>query len=153
MDSDTAAARAALRKKFGGSAGARAGGVRRKRKVATKATSTDDKKLQSTLKRLSVNPIPAIEEVNMFKNDGKIVHFKNPKVQASIGANTYVVSGAAQEKTMMELMPGILNQIGPEELSDLKNLVGAMSKQAGAEGDDDEDIPDLDGDFEAAADE
>lgn len=44
-----------------------------------KATSTDDKRLQSTLKRLGVNTIPGIEEVNLFQNDGNVVHFLNPK--------------------------------------------------------------------------
>ena len=33
-------------------------------------------------------------QVNMFKEDGQVLHFAAPKVQASVGANTYV--GAAQ---------------------------------------------------------
>jgi nascent polypeptide-associated complex subunit beta len=43
-----------------------------------KTTSTDDKRLQSTLKRLGVNTIPGIEEVNIVKDDS-IIHFVNPK--------------------------------------------------------------------------
>lgn len=46
--------------------GAQVGGkgtVRRKHKAAHKAAGADDKKLQATLKRLGVNPLPAIEEV------------------------------------------------------------------------------------------
>ena len=35
---------------------------------------------QNTLKRLGVNNIPGIEEVNLFRDDGSVVHFKNPKV-------------------------------------------------------------------------
>lgn len=35
----------------------------RKKKAVHKTTSTDDKRLQSTLKRLGVNTIPGIEEV------------------------------------------------------------------------------------------
>jgi NACalpha-BTF3-like transcription factor len=66
--------------------------VRRKKKAVHKTAGTDDKRLQNTLKRLGVNNIPGIEEVNLFRDDGSIVHFKNPKqVQASIGANTYVI--------------------------------------------------------------
>jgi NACalpha-BTF3-like transcription factor len=50
---------------------------------------------QNTLKRLGVNHIPGIEEVNFFRDDGSVIHFKNPKsVQASIGANTYVIRSA-----------------------------------------------------------
>ncbi|CAN0561239.1 unnamed protein product, partial [Ectocarpus sp. 12 AP-2014] len=58
----------------------------------------DDKKLTTTLKRIGVTNIPAIEEVNMFKNDGEVIHFVGPKVQASVGANTYVVSGQSETK-------------------------------------------------------
>lgn len=52
---------------------------RRKKKAVHKTTSTDDKRLQSTLKRLGVNTIPGIEEVNLFQSDGNVVHFTNPK--------------------------------------------------------------------------
>lgn len=71
---------------------------RRKKKAVHKTTSTDDKRLQSTLKRLGVNTIPGIEEVLLINNDGSALQFNNPKVQASIAANTYVVSGASQPK-------------------------------------------------------
>jgi len=43
-----------------------------------KAATTDDKRLQSTLKRLGVNTIPGIEEVNLFQGQD-VVHFQNPK--------------------------------------------------------------------------
>ena len=55
------------------------GSVRRKKKAQHKTTGTDDKRLQSTLKRLGVNNIPAIEEVNLFKDNGTVIHFNNPK--------------------------------------------------------------------------
>ena len=63
-----------------------------------KSSGQDDKRLQNTLKRLGVNTIPGIEEVNIFKDD-TVVHFTNPKVQASIAANTYVISGPSQTKS------------------------------------------------------
>ena len=75
------------------------GSVRRKKKAIHKTTTTDDKRLQNTLKRLGVNTIPGIEEVNIFK-DETVIHFTNPKVQASIAANTYVVSGPSQTKKL-----------------------------------------------------
>ena len=37
-------------------------------------------KFQSSLKKISVNQIPGIEEVNMIKDDGSVMHFNNPKV-------------------------------------------------------------------------
>jgi len=44
-----------------------------------KSAGTDDKKLQTALKKLNVQAIPAIEEVNMFKEDGNVIHFAAPK--------------------------------------------------------------------------
>ncbi len=52
--------------------------MRRKKKAVHKTTTTDDKRLQNTLKRLGVNTIPGIEEVNIFKDD-TVIHFTNPK--------------------------------------------------------------------------
>merc|ERR1712184_179339 len=124
------------------------GSVRRKKKAIHKTTTTDDKRLQNTLKRLGVNNIPAIEEVNLFKDNGTVIHFNNPKVQASIAANTYVVSGHAETKKLQDLLPGIINQLGPDNLANLKKI--AESYQPGgppppnaADDDDDEDVPDL----------
>uniref|UniRef100_A0A0C9RWJ0 Nascent polypeptide-associated complex subunit beta n=1 Tax=Wollemia nobilis TaxID=56998 RepID=A0A0C9RWJ0_9CONI len=122
------------------------GTVRRKKKAVHKTTTTDDKRLQSTLKRLGVNTIPAIEEVNIFKDD-MVIHFVNPKVQASIanGANTWVVSGSPQTKKLQDLLPGIINQLGPDNLINLKKIAQQFQKQesGAAEEEDDDDVPDL----------
>lgn len=60
----------------------RIGGKGTPRRVVKKKPAggaTDDKKLQATLKKLNVQPINGIEEVNMFKEDGKVLHFSAPK--------------------------------------------------------------------------
>ena len=75
-----------------------AGSVRRKKKAVHKTTSNDDKRLQSVMKKLQSNVIPAVEEANLFLEDGNVVHIERPKVQASIGANTYVISGKSETK-------------------------------------------------------
>ncbi|CAK9195175.1 unnamed protein product [Sphagnum troendelagicum] len=120
------------------------GSVRRKKKAVHKATTTDDKRLQSTLKRLGVNTIPGIEEVNIFK-DEFVIHFVNPKVQASIAANTWVVTGAPQTKKLQDLLPGIINQLGPDNLVNLKKIAQQFQRQqsAGTQDEDDDDVPDL----------
>lgn len=74
------------------------GTPRRKKKIVHQTPGTDDKKLQSLLKKLAVNTIPGIEEVNMIKNDGTVIHFNNPKAQASLSANTFAVTGHAENK-------------------------------------------------------
>ncbi|GAB2225327.1 hypothetical protein Droror1_Dr00006119 [Drosera rotundifolia] len=141
------------------------GSVRRKKKAVHKTTTTDDKRLQSTLKRIGVNPIPAIEEVNIFKDD-VVIQFINPKVQASIPANTWVVSGSPQTKKLQDILPGIINQLGPDNLDNLRKLAEQFQKQgppsaatdaaaAEAPEDDDDDVPELVAGetFEAAAEE
>lgn len=55
------------------------GTPRRKVKKVHKSSGTDDKKLQGALKKMNVQAIPAIEEVNMFKSDGNVIHFSAPK--------------------------------------------------------------------------
>merc|ERR1712091_352012 len=120
------------------------GTVRRKKKVVHKTTTTNDKRLQNTLKRLGINSIPAIEEVNLFMDSGEVVHFTNPKVQASIAANTYVIIGVAETRKLQDLFPGILNQVDKSVLPSLKKIAENYTPDA-ADGDDDDDdeVPDL----------
>mmetsp|Transcript_35489 Transcript_35489/g.55413 ORF Transcript_35489/g.55413 Transcript_35489/m.55413 type:complete len:157 (-) Transcript_35489:268-738(-) len=134
------------------------GSMRRKKKAVHKTATTDDKRLQNTLKRLGVNNIPGIEEVNLFRDNGTVIHFKNPKqVQASIGANTYVISGTAENKKLQDLLPGIINQLGPDNLDNLKKIAEQYGDGKGAipeaanDDDDDDDVPDMVGDFEQAS--
>merc|ERR1711942_580218 len=130
------------------------GTVRRKKKVVHRTATTDDKKLQSSLKKLSVNNIPGIEEVNMIKDDGTVIHFNNPKVQASLNANTFAVSGHAENKQITEMLPGILSHLGAEGFNQLKRLASSVNPGAvSAAGidEDDDDVPELVEDFEAAS--
>merc|ERR1712008_238384 len=124
------------------------GTARRKKKVVHRTATTDDKKLQSSLKKLSVNNIPGIEEVNMIKDDGTVIHFNNPKVQASLAANTFAVTGHGENKQITDLLPGILNQLGAEPLTHLKKLASNVPTADGMDApgndaDDDDDVPDL----------
>lgn len=126
------------------------GTQRRKRKVVHRTATTDDKKLQSTLKKLGVNSIPGIEEVNLIKDDGHVIHFNNPKVQASLTANTFAVTGHAETKKLSEMIPSILSQLGLENLTNLRKYASAMSGEEGAKESEtaivhpeDDDVPDL----------
>jgi len=129
------------------------GTPRRKTKKVHKSSGTDDKKLQTSLKKLNVQPIQAIEEVNMFKEDGNVIHFAAPKVHASVPSNTFAIYGNGEDKELTELVPGILNQLGPDSLASLRKLAESyqsmQKKEGGDEGkkdaddEDDDDIPDL----------
>ncbi|KAK0277999.1 Nascent polypeptide-associated complex subunit beta [Friedmanniomyces endolithicus] len=132
------------------------GTPRRKIKKVHKSSGTDDKKLQTVLKKMNVQPITQIEEVNMFKSDGNVIHFSAPKVHASVPSNTFALYGNGEDKELTELVPGILNQLGPDSLASLRKLAESYQslqkggegeeggkKAGGADDDDDEEIPDL----------
>ncbi|KLO14104.1 NAC-domain-containing protein [Schizopora paradoxa] len=130
-----------------------------RRKVVPKSrasTAQDDKKLQGALKKLNVQPIPSVEEVNMFREDGNVLHFTTPKVHAAVSANTFAIYGTGAVKDLTELVPGILNQLGPDSLTSLRKLAESyqniqQQKAPGASAggdDDDDDVPDLVENFE-----
>jgi nascent polypeptide-associated complex subunit beta len=159
MGDEMAEARAKMiAKRFGGASSTSTGGkgsMRRKKKVATRsAAAQSDAKLSTTLKKLGATNIPGIEEVNLFKEDGKVIHFVNPKVQASIAANTYIISGPSETKPLQELLPSIVSQLGMDNLSQLQSMAaqagaGGAAAAAPADDDDDDDVPDLvEGNFE-----
>ncbi|KAB8337062.1 hypothetical protein FH972_021366 [Carpinus fangiana] len=124
-----------------------------RRKAVKKPTSSnvDDKKLQTILNKMNSQPIKGIEEVNMFKSDGNVLHFASPHVSAAFPSNTFSISGRGEDKELTELVPGILNQLGPDSLASLRKLAESYQnmqkeKGEGAEGadkEDDDDIPDL----------
>uniref|UniRef100_A0A674A7P5 Transcription factor BTF3 n=1 Tax=Salmo trutta TaxID=8032 RepID=A0A674A7P5_SALTR len=105
------------------------GTARRKKKVVHRTATADDKKLQSSLKKLAVNNIAGIEEVNMIKDDGTVIHFNNPKVQASLSANTFAITGHAENKQLTEMLPGILSQLGADSFTSLRKLAERFPRQ------------------------
>merc|ERR1712121_620351 len=127
------------------------GTQRRKKKVVHKTAVTDDKKLQGALKKMSVNPIPGIEEVNMIKDDGTVIHFNNPKVQASLQSNTFAITGHAETKQLTEMLPGILNQLGTEGLTNLRKMAERMPVTPMDTENADDDVPDLVENFDEAS--
>ncbi|XP_035169492.1 transcription factor BTF3-like [Oxyura jamaicensis] len=133
------------------------GTARRKKKVVHRTATGDDKKLQFSLKKLGVNNISGIEEVNMFTNQGTVIHFNNPKVQASLAANTFTITGHAETKQLTEMLPSILNQLGADSFSSLRRLAEALPKQSVDEkaplatGEDDDEVPDLVENFDEAS--
>ena len=138
-DQEVIDARARLAEKFGSQT--RTGGkgsMRRKKKVVHKASSADDKKLRSSMKKLGSQPLPGIEEANMFMENNNVLHFTNPEVQANIRDNLIVISGNGEVKGIQDLMPGILPQLGPKDMQFLKDFLQQSAKE--------EDVPDLVGD-------
>ncbi len=99
------------------------GSVRRKKKVVRSGAGGDGKKVAETLKRAGVQPLPGCEEANLFRDDGTVIHFDNPKVQANVNANTYYISGKPEEKKASEMSSDLASALaamgGDDEVPDL----------------------------------
>lgn len=158
---------AALKEKMGTTQIGGKGSVRHAKKAAPAKAATSDKALALQLKKLGANPIPGIESVAFVKNDGTAIEFDAPKVQASINSNMWAVSGASAVRPYAggvgpAALQQMLSGMGPAELAmlqkalasgkmdpaQLTSLLGAAGA-GGAAGDDD--MPELEGDFESAA--
>ena len=88
------------------------GTVRRTTKVHRKDNSAkEDKNVQATLKKLGVTPVSEIDEAFFIKTDGSGMVFKQPKVQASMQSQCFVVSGNYENKTMQEMLPQLLGTV------------------------------------------
>lgn len=68
-------------------------------------------------------------QVNMIKDDGTVIHFNNPKVQASLSANTFSITGHAETKQLTEMLPGILCQLGADGITNLRKLAEQFPRQ------------------------
>merc|ERR1719491_861889 len=152
MDQEVADARARLAAKFGSSTQLGGKGTQRSvRKAGHKKNETASKeavKLTTALKKYGVQPLPDIEELNMFKDDNTVIHFKRPQIQFSSRESILVCNGTGESKTIQELLPEILKQIGPDQLGSLQELLGGMAKGAAGkdaigEEDEDDDVPPL----------
>lgn len=119
------------------------GTPRRKVFKKPKAASGIDKKLEGFLKSIDAVPLSGIQEVTLFQAGGKVLNIENPKVHGNPAQQAYAVHGEAVEKELTDLVPSILNQLGPDSLASLRRLAEAyQSSQGAAEGENDE-IPEL----------
>ncbi|ODV90720.1 hypothetical protein CANCADRAFT_25099 [Tortispora caseinolytica NRRL Y-17796] len=133
-------------------AGSRIGGKgtpRRKVKKAPKTSSVAEQKVMATLKKFNMQPSQDIEEVNMFRDDGKVINITRPRVQVSIPSQTTAIYGNAKTKSIAEMLPDALTQVGTSDRELLQVVIKELEKVApktdkgkeSAEGD--EEIPNL----------
>lgn len=145
-------ARQRLRDKFGMATQVGGKGTARRKKRAQKPTNgVDMKKIQSVTSRFRCQAFPAIGEVTMMRKDGTCLYFSNPKLQASVASNTYVLTGNPQEKLIKDLP----QQLNPMDLSAFLNdpkfqklLEESQANQSKTAAGEDDDIPDLVENFE-----
>ena len=106
-----------------------------------------------------------IDEVNMFKEDNTVIHFKRPQCKYdpfltlclgsfSVRESLLVVVGTPETKALQSMLPDILKQVGPKQYQFLKSAFGgaaAGDAKPAEEEDDDDDVPDLVGNFDSVA--
>eukprot|EP00413_Alexandrium_margalefii_P029002 CAMPEP_0204576426 /NCGR_PEP_ID=MMETSP0661-20131031/41768_1 /ASSEMBLY_ACC=CAM_ASM_000606 /TAXON_ID=109239 /ORGANISM="Alexandrium margalefi, Strain AMGDE01CS-322" /LENGTH=155 /DNA_ID=CAMNT_0051585173 /DNA_START=1 /DNA_END=468 /DNA_ORIENTATION=+ len=126
------------------------GAPRRTKKIVPKNSGGDEKKLQSVLKKLQVNPVGAIEKVFFVYDNDKIQVFDQPKVGAGQKQNTFVVAGKSEMKNASEVE---MKTKWTE--SDMAEILQRQMQQRGMHMPDnnDDQIPDLVDNFDDVADE
>ena len=168
-------------KKIAGKSSGGAGAPRRKTKSGSaKAAGNVEAKVRSAARSLKAQEIyPHFDDVMLVRNDGSAIGLRNPRIDAKVESNMYVVSGTqADERSAMQVqlmkqqtdqqamamalqqmgMGGMMKQAeeklaqmenGGENMTkeDLEQLVGSLGNM-GAGGDDDDEVPELVGNFE-----
>jgi nascent polypeptide-associated complex subunit beta len=107
-----------------------------------------------------ISALRKVSPPHVCRNTGRIsltLRLCCVSVHAAVSANTFAIYGVGQVKELTELVPGILNQLGPDSLASLRKLAESYQAiQQGRQGagpggvpdDDDEDVPDLVENFE-----
>lgn len=114
------------------------GSVRRKHKRAPASTALEEKRLQTTLTKLSLFQMPGIEKMTLLMGDKTEIVIPGPKVQGSSGSNLLVVSGvatrvasAAKPSPPPPPMPALIVEVKPpKKPKKPRNRVRARNKRA-----------------------
>ncbi|AAS54246.1 AGL245Cp [Eremothecium gossypii ATCC 10895] len=116
------------------SANNKVGGTRRKlaKKSGTASANKDDSKLQAQLAKLKAVTMDQVEEANFFKDDGSVLHFNKVGVQVAPQHNTSVFYGIPQEKSLQDLFPSIIPQLGSESIDALTQLATQLQNAQAA---------------------
>uniref|UniRef100_A0A183THU2 Nascent polypeptide-associated complex subunit beta n=1 Tax=Schistocephalus solidus TaxID=70667 RepID=A0A183THU2_SCHSO len=128
------------------------GTARRKKKVVHKNAAADDKRLQTSLKKLNLSSIPTIEEViSRCPSNCTGQHVQSTSLCPGQYLCQYFQIFVAHALALSELFPSVMNQLETAKmrLSKMNGKTGADAKENDAvQNDDDDDVPDLVGDFD-----
>ena len=144
LTSDIIAARKKMEEKFGNvKLGGK--GTQKKKKIAThKTQATQDKKIVAIAKKSGARNLGETAEINIFKDDNNVIHFKKPKLEYSAKEKVTFITGFPENKTIKDLLPGIIRQLGPKQLGFIKEYAETLKNNPAKQ----EEKPDLVEDFE-----
>ena len=91
-------ARKKLEEKFGNLKLGGKGTQRKKKLVVHKSTGVQDKKISAIAKKAQAKNIGETAEINIFKDDNSVLHFKKPKCEYSLKEKVTFVTGAPEVK-------------------------------------------------------
>ncbi|CAH00689.1 Egd1/Btt1 [Kluyveromyces lactis] len=114
------------------SANNKVGGTRRKFAKKSGSSSKDDSKLQDQLQKLRAVTVDNVQQANFFKDDGTVLHFNKVGVQVAPQHNTSVFYGIPQEKSLQELFPDIIPQMGADAINALTQMASQLQSAQGA---------------------
>ncbi|KAL6927744.1 hypothetical protein ACO0SA_004367 [Hanseniaspora valbyensis] len=115
------------------------GGKRINKKPTTSATTSaslvEGEKIMNIMKAKNGHSLPDVQEINFFCDDGEILHFENTLIskptvtQSEEGNVTAITNAKYQSKTVTELLPGILKQVGVQNMGLLEKATKELMKR------------------------
>jgi nascent polypeptide-associated complex subunit beta len=91
-------ARKKMEEKFGNLKLGGKGTQRKKKIVVHKSNTVQDKKISALAKKSGAKNIGETAEINVFRDDNTVLHFKKPKIEYSIKEKTSFITGQAETK-------------------------------------------------------
>lgn len=120
------------------------GGKRINKKPSTSAATSayllETEKLTTMMKAKNGHTLPDVQEINFFCDDGEILHFENTLIskptvmQSEAGNFTAITNAKYQVKTVTELLPGIIKQVGVQNMDLLQKATKELMKKFEATG-------------------
>jgi nascent polypeptide-associated complex subunit beta len=88
-----------------------------------------------------------VQEVNIFKDDNTVLHFKKPILEYSFKEKVSFLTGPHDQKHIRDLLPSLIKQLGPKQFSFMKEYAEQL-KGKDKKGEKIEEAPELVEDFE-----
>jgi nascent polypeptide-associated complex subunit beta len=91
-------ARKKMEEKFGNLKLGGKGTQKRKKIVVHKSAAAADKRIVALAKKSGAKNIGETAEINVFKDDNTVIHFKKPKIEYSVKEKITFVTGTGESK-------------------------------------------------------
>ena len=144
-------ARKKLAEKFGNTQIGGKGTQRRKHEAKKRGNKVEtDKKIESIAKKAQAKKLNEISEINIFKDDNTVIHFKKPTLEYSFKEKVSFVSGLHETKNIKELIPAIIKQLGPKQFEFMKEYAETLKNKDKKDEKNDQ-APELVEDFESVS--